>query len=121
MTATSRDPAEALREHIELFNLGVRTGDFSQMARALHPDVDMRFVGIPVGPFRGRDAVEAAYLAQPPDDEIVPLELHVDGDVGTAEYSWSADADGRPAGRLAVELASDGRIGSVEIDYYAAG
>jgi hypothetical protein len=91
------------------------------MARALHPDVEMRFIGLPVGPFHGRDAVEAAYHAQPPDDEILALELDADGDGATAEYAWSRDEGRRPAGRLTVQLSSDGRIVSVEIDYYRTG
>ena len=31
--------------------------------------------GIPVGPFRGREAIAAAYRAQPPDDEIELLDV----------------------------------------------
>lgn len=91
------------------------------MVGALHPDVEMRFIGIPAGPFRGRDAIGLAYQRRPPDDEIVPLEFVADGDSASAEYAWSRDADQRPAGRITVRLASDGRIGFVEIDYYTPG
>jgi steroid delta-isomerase len=49
-----------LDRHVERFNEGVRTGDFSAMVAALAHDTEMRFEGIPVGPFQGRDAIAAA-------------------------------------------------------------
>ena len=58
-------------------------------------DAELEFVGIPVGPFRGRAAIAEAYRAQPPDDEIVLLD-------GGPRYAWSRDPE-RPAGELHLE------------------
>jgi steroid delta-isomerase len=62
------------------------------MVAAFTEDAELRFEGIPVGPFIGRDAIAEAYRAQPPDDEIVLLDAD-----GT--YAW-AGRPGVPAGRL---------------------
>ena len=56
--------------HVERFNAGVRSGDFGPMVAGFSDDARLVFEGIPVGPFEGRDAIDAAYREQPPDDEI---------------------------------------------------
>jgi steroid delta-isomerase len=81
-----------LFEHVERFNRGVRSGEFGEMVSFFAEDAELVFDGIPVGPFVGRDAIEAAYREQPPDDEIVLLD-----EDGT--YAWSSEPD-LPAGRL---------------------
>ena len=52
---------------------------------------EMRFEGIPVGPFKGRRAIERAYSMQPPDDEIVVLNVKEESgrNVIICEYAWS--------------------------------
>jgi hypothetical protein len=51
----------------------------------------MRVEGIPIGPFRGLRAIERAYEMQPPDDEIVVLNVKEEpgGNVILCEYAWS--------------------------------
>ena len=44
---------------------GVRSGDFAFMLAELTDDAELVFEGIPVGPFRGREAIRAAYRSQP--------------------------------------------------------
>ena len=97
-----------LDEHVERFNQGVRTGDFGPMAQAFAEDAELRFVGIPVGPFVGREAVGEAYAAQPPDDEIVLLDAD-----GT--YAW-ADEPEIPAGQMFL-TERDGEIVRLVIRY----
>src|SRR3954452_8078162 len=92
-------------EHVVRFNEGVRTGDFSAMLEPFAEDAEMEFLGVPVGPFHGRDAIAEAYRTQPPDDELVVLEDRGDG---TARYAWSREPD-RQAGELRLTVA-DGRI-----------
>jgi steroid Delta-isomerase len=100
-----------LRRQVEGFNQGVRTGDWAPMLELFHEDAELEFVGIPVGPFAGRDAIGEAYRSQPPDDEIVVL---VDrGD--TAVYAWSKDAE-LAAGELHVEE-REGRIARLRVLY----
>jgi hypothetical protein len=92
-------------EHVARFNEGVRTGDWSSMLAHLSDDAEMEFVGVPVGPFHGRDAIAEAYRRQPPDDELVVLEDRGDG---TARYAWAKTPD-RAAGDLRLTV-GDGRI-----------
>ena len=97
-----------LEEHVERFNHGVRTADFSSMVEAFTQDAELVFEGIPVGPFHGRDAIGHAYAAQPPDDEIVLL----DGD-GT--YAWAKEPE-LPAGQMFL-TERDGEIARLVIRY----
>jgi sulfur relay (sulfurtransferase) DsrF/TusC family protein len=78
------------------------------MASYFADDAELVFEGIPVGPFVGREAISAAYAAQPPDDEIVLL----DGD-GT--YAWASEPN-VPAGQLFLEE-RDGEIARLVIRY----
>jgi hypothetical protein len=100
-----------LARQVETFNVGVRTGDWEPMLELFAEDGELEFAGIPVGPFRGRDAIGEAYRTQPPDDEIVVLEDRGD----SALYAWSKEPD-RPAGELHVEE-RDGRIARLRILY----
>ncbi len=96
---------ELLAEHVASFNHGVRTGDWEPMLSRFGDEAEMEFVGVPVGPFRGRDAIGEAYRTQPPDDELVVLEDRGDG---TARYAWAKTPD-RAAGELRLTIV-DGRI-----------
>jgi steroid delta-isomerase len=97
-----------LERHVERFNEGVRTGDFEPMVAAFSRDAELVFEGIPVGPFAGRDAIAAAYAAQPPDDEIVLLKSD-----GT--YAWAKEP-AVPAGRMFL-TERDGEIARLVIRY----
>ena len=97
-----------LEEHVERFNAGVRSGDFGPMVAAFSEDAELAFEGIPVGPFSGREAIEAAYAAQPPDDEIVLLDPD-----GT--YAWAREPT-VPAGRMFL-TERDGEIARLVIRY----
>ena len=89
-----------LDEHVERFNAGVRSGDFGPMIAAFAENAELHFEGVPVGPFVGRDAIDAAYRQQPPDDEveILGVEERDDG-VVVARYAWLRE-EGRPAGEM---------------------
>ena len=82
---------EILNRHVRLFNDGVWTGNFGPMASHFVESAEMRFEGIPFGPFRGRGAIERAYSMQPPDDEIMVLNVKDEPgrNVITCEYAWS--------------------------------
>jgi steroid Delta-isomerase len=88
-----------LDDYVARFNSGVRSGDWEPLLELLAPDAELEFVGIPVGPLAGRDAIGEAYRVQPPDDELVLLEQRSDG---SAVYAW-ARAPTRPAGELHLE------------------
>jgi hypothetical protein len=84
---------ELLRDHVERFNAGVRSGDFGPMLENFDDAAEMEFRGIPVGPFVGRDAIAVAYREQPPDDEMRVLgEREAEGRA-EARYAWLAEPD----------------------------
>jgi steroid delta-isomerase len=100
--------SEPLNHYVSRFNEGVRTGDWSRMLELLADDCELEFVGIPVGPFHGRDAVADAYRRQPPDDEIVLLD-------GGPAYAWAREPSLR-AGELRL-TERDGRIEKIVVVY----
>jgi steroid Delta-isomerase len=82
-----------LADHVESFNAGVRTGDWSSMFERFADDAEMEFRGVPVGPFHGKEAIAGAYRAQPPDDQLRVLEERErDGRV-EARYAWLAEPE----------------------------
>jgi hypothetical protein len=101
-----------LDRHIAGFNLGVRTGDWSAMLEQLTDDAELEFVGIPVGPFVGRDAIAEAYRSQPPDDELVVIEPRGENAV---LYAWSREP-ARPAGELHLTVEDD-RVQRIRVLY----
>jgi steroid delta-isomerase len=98
-------PLDVLARHVERFNDGVRSGDFGPMVEGFGDESELIFEGIPVGPFRGREAVAQAYRDQPPDDIIAVRDAQVSGDEVTAVYGWERDGYAR-AGEM--RLAVDG-------------
>lgn len=92
-----------LGDYVERFNAGVRSGNWEPLLELLAPDAELEFVGIAVGPFVGLEAIGEAYLAQPPDDELVLVDRL---DEGSAVYAWSRDP-ARPAGELHLEEQDD--------------
>jgi steroid Delta-isomerase len=85
------DGPELLREHVERFNAGVRSGDFAPMLAAFAEDAELVFEGVPVGPFLGREAIAEAYRTQPPDDEVVLLDAREEAAEVVAGYAWSSE------------------------------
>ena len=106
---------ELLERHVALFNQAVRTGDFAPMLEQFTDDAELAFEGVPVGPFRGRDAIAAAYAAQPPDDELDVLSVEERGGVVVAPYSWRADG-GRQSGRM-ILTTRDGKIARLVVTF----
>jgi steroid delta-isomerase len=85
--------SELLHQHVDSFNAGVRTGDWSPMLEHFDDGAEMEFRGIPVGPFQGKEAIAEAYRAQPPDDELRVLEERERGAAVEARYAWLADPE----------------------------
>ena len=116
MSSLTREPGEGrtrsrvtlLEREVEAFNEGVRTGDWAALVELFTDDGELEFVGLPVGPFRGRAAIAEAYRTRPPDDEIVLLG-------GGPLYAWSREPE-RAAGELHLEEC-DGAIVRLRILY----
>jgi hypothetical protein len=104
-----------LAEHVERFNEAVRSGDYEPMLAAFARDAEMRFEGVPVGPFAGREAIAAAYAQEPPDDEVVLLtEPRLEGDTEESDYAWKRE--GTRAGRM-ILTARDGKIARLVVTF----
>ena len=91
----------SLDRYIETHNAAVRSGDWTEFSKWFTDDAEVRFEGVPVGPFRGRDEIRAAYESRPPDDEVEVRNVRSEGDRTVADYGWLAD-DGVRAGELRV-------------------
>jgi len=106
-----------LHGHVLRFNEGVRTGDWRPMLDGFAEDAELVFEGVPVGPFRGRDEIGAAYDGQPPDDELATLVVDDGGDEVTALYAWRKDP-GTVAGRM-ILTPRDGLVARLVVTFEA--
>lgn len=94
--------------HLETFNAAVRSGDFAPLVDLFAEDASLEFVGVPVGPFVGRDAIAAAYAARPPTDTMAVLSIRVEDDGTVVEpFSWSGDAGAR-SGEMRLVVSDEG-------------
>jgi aminoglycoside 6'-N-acetyltransferase len=100
------DGVRLLHDHVVRFNEGVRTADWTHMLDRFAADAELAFEGVSVGPFRGRDAIAAAYAARPPDDQLVTLLVQEDGGVVTALYAWRREP-AKAAGRMVLAHRDD--------------
>lgn len=91
-----------LHEYVGVHNECVRSGDWEPLAGWFAEDAELVFEGVPVGPFRGRDAIAAAYREQPPDDQVVVFAVD-EGDPLTARYGWLREP-ATLAGRMLVSV-----------------
>ena len=96
----------SLDSYIEAHNAAVRSGDWSRFGDWFADDAELRFEGVPVGQFRGREEIRAAYESQPPDDEVEIRNVRSEGDRTLADYGWKADGGSR-AGELRVSWEGD--------------
>lgn len=96
-----------LEAHVERFNRGVRSGDFEPMLAAFAPDAEMVFEGVRAGPFLGRDAIAAAYAAQPPTDEVRLIgSVRLEDGVIVGDYAWATKE--QRAGRMLLTAGGGG-------------
>ena len=107
---------QLLERHAGLFNAGIWTGDWGPMLARFTDDAELVFRGVPVGPFRGREAIEAAYRERPPDDEIVISGPRREADELVMDYAWKAAPRIR-AGEMRFTLAPDGRISRLVVTF----
>jgi len=100
---------ERVERHVSAFGDAVASGRWTAFADHFAEDAEMEFVGVPVGPLRGRAAIAAAYEADPPLEALeltgpVTTESHE----AIAPFRW-ADSGGTGTMRLRF-----GTTGSVE-------
>jgi ketosteroid isomerase-like protein len=83
-------------DHVQAFNHAVTTGDWKTFTDRFAEDAVLEFVGPPVGPFIGREAILDAYTEHPPEDtiEIRGPVVETDPDI-VIPYAWTTtDATG---------------------------
>jgi hypothetical protein len=95
-----------LERYVEAHNAAVRSGDWSSFGDWFTEDAELRFEGASVGPFRGRDAIQAAYDQRPPDDEVEMRGATEEGERIVADYGWAQERGVR-AGELRVTRDGD--------------
>jgi hypothetical protein len=96
------------RTHVERFNAGVTTGDWTAFVAGFTPGAVMSFEGPPVGPFIGRDAIAEAYATRPPDDTMEITSVSADSGADRVTFRWARGGTGamtiRREGDLITEL-----------------
>ncbi len=104
-----------LHDYVMVHNECVRTGDWEPLAEWFAEDAVLAFEGVPVGPFTGREAIAAAYDAQPADDEVVIFGTDENGAEIVARYGWLKEP-GKQAGRMLV-TPRDGKIQKLTVTF----
>jgi len=94
-----------LDRYISTHNAAVRSGDWNEFSRWFADDAEVHFEGVPVGPFRGREAIREAYESRPPDDEVEIRNVRSEGNRNVADYGWAAE--GVRAGELRITWDGD--------------
>jgi hypothetical protein len=85
-----------LEEYVEAHNKGRKTRSFAALASLFHREGELVFVGIPIGPFVGRERIEKAFVASPPSDDLVLFEpSEPETDVAECGYGWAESASVR--------------------------
>ena len=90
-------------EHVAAFNDSVRSGDWEAFAGRFAPDATMRFVGVPAGPFTGREANATGYMSQPPSDTLTVPRAVSSGNVDELWFTW----DNGSAGSMTLRWSGD--------------
>ena len=102
-----------VESHLDAFNDAVRSSNWDAFAERFAMDARMEFVGVPVGPFEGRDAIAAAYRANPPQDTMTALHTESDGAVDAVNFAW--DAGG--TGTMRLSWTADGLVAALSVAF----
>jgi steroid Delta-isomerase len=87
---TSERISDRAARHMAAFNDSVRSGQWADFAERFRSDATMRFVGIPAGPFTGREAIAAGYASQPPSDTLTVTSGISSGDIDKLWFAWDS-------------------------------
>lgn len=104
----------AVAAHVSAFNAAVTGGAFAEFAERFADDAVMRFVGVPSGPYTGRDAIRAAYGANPPDDTMTVAGVErVDDATARARFAWTRGG----GGELVIAWTDDGLVSTLVVRF----
>jgi hypothetical protein len=96
--------SERAARHVAAFNDSVRSGEWDGFAARFTPGATMRFAGIPVGPFTGRETIAAGYASAPPSDTLTVTRANSRGDVDELWFTWDS---GGTTGTMTVRWSGD--------------
>jgi RimJ/RimL family protein N-acetyltransferase len=102
-----------LHDYVMVHNECVRTGDWEPLGEWFADDAELAFDGVPVGPFRGREEIAAAYRERPPDDEVLIFGVEEGDGTVVARYGWLREP-AKQAGRMLV-TPRDGKIAKLVV------
>lgn len=89
------DLPTAVREHCDLFNQCVESGDWTPFFATFTEDATLTLIGLPVGPFVGRPAIAAAYTARPPAEPMRVQDVTVvEPSIVEVRYHWESGTPG---------------------------
>ena len=77
-----------------MFNEAIRTRDWAAFLATFTPDAVMRFDGVPVGSYVGRDQIARAYAERPPSDTMSCVSDTRNGDNDVVRFAWDAGEGG---------------------------
>jgi len=101
-----------LAEHVRRFNEAIQSGEFAPLVELFADDAELAFVGVPAGPFVGRDAIAAAYASQPPDDGLDVLSVVEEDGTVVERFAWRRGG----TGTMRVDVA-DGKIARLVVAF----
>jgi hypothetical protein len=104
-----------LHDYVGAHNEAVRTGDWVGFGEWFAEGAQLCFDGVALGPFEGRRAIEGAYRARPPDDEVLVFEVDDEAETIVARYGWRREP-AAVAGRMLMTPA-DGRIAKLVVTF----
>jgi steroid Delta-isomerase len=85
---------DRVAEHVRRFDAALDSGDWPAFVAHFTPDAVLRFEGAPAGPFEGRPAILAGYLAQPPTASLTVTWVDTVGDTDIATVGWHDGSSG---------------------------
>jgi steroid Delta-isomerase len=82
--------------YVQAFNLAVASGEWASLRRFFTDRAVLEFVGPPIGPFAGWQAIAAAYGEMPPADgiEVVDVRVAASGETVVRFRGLSSDTGG---------------------------
>ncbi|MCA8910484.1 MAG: nuclear transport factor 2 family protein [Planctomycetes bacterium] len=86
---------ETLEHYLAVHNTAFENGDYAPVVELFHPEGELCFVGVELGPYRGREEIANAFREYPPSDQLVLSSIAADGNKATAIYSRASDPDKR--------------------------
>ena len=104
---------DRVESHLDAFNHAVRSSNWDAFADRFAVDARMEFVGVPAGPFEGRDAIASAYRENPPQDTMTARDVESDGSVDVVRFAW----DGGGGGTMRLSWTGDGLVAALSVAF----